>query len=125
VRFSVSDVLFGEDKAITASGGAGSVALDERALSAALERAGAPFSLRLREAGAVVELPSGDEVAASIDVSKRALSIAPEGGLAAVSVTLPPILENVTYELAVTHDDYVTILLRLGPTTLRALQSGN
>ena len=111
MRFSLGDLVMGEDRDVTTEGGEGSVTLDEGELAAALRQAGAPGSL---------DLQGGQ----SFDVTSRALTISTEGA-PNVEIALPTILDNVTYESAEVTDDGVTIRLTVGATTLQRDLGGN
>jgi hypothetical protein len=125
MTFSVSGILKGNVGEVSAGGGSGTASIDEDDLNDILRREGAPFSIRLQQGSAVAELPGGDEVGASVEVSGGELRIGPQGRAGAVAVALPGIVDNIKYESAEVADGVISVRLRIGPTTLQRELGGS
>jgi DUF2993 family protein len=119
VRFSLGQILSGDERRVGVGRGQGTATLSAGELNSELRDRGVPATVDLKNGRAVVSSADGNvETAAAVSVDSGRLVIAPEEGLETLTFDLPEFTEGVTYTSARVEGAKAILRVEMGPTTI-------
>jgi hypothetical protein len=119
VRFSLPQIVSGDERRVRIGRGEGSAQLTASELNSALQERNIPATVDFSgDRVLVTSTDLGVDVAADVTVDSGRLVISPEGGLQPLEFELPSFTEGLTYTSARVQGSRAILRVEIGPTTL-------